>query len=475
MNILDKIDRLEQEMALVESGIRNIKALSKEFQKAKIYFHKDLDGITSAIAMKHYLEMNRIKVVECEPIQYGSDEYRVLKPSGKDILPVLVDFAHGKPMMKIHTDHHDHQVGVDKGTSTSFAKTPSNAQSISDTISPSPIFSSSDIDVISTVDNADFSRFGLTPDDIARAVFNTDKSVDVSKNHQMMGLVVNKLALTYKNKSGFLASVVMQSKPSLISMFNVIVKLAKEAGYKAPEEIDAGSAKYKEQRTGKAVKNGKPSDIPGLGNGESIMVGTTVFQKGGGAMAGANVYDRYTIFSVYPDSDYLITQWPMGLVQVSANPFAKKTNKYHLGDIVMKKVLPKFSGELKGEMVTLDYVKYVFERDIKKLGIKGAVGFKWADFVALFADKIKGLESKSDSWPNMIKDITDKQYSFLSPKQKEMLKKITISAWDLIMASSGGHKSITNLSGLMFLKDTKGFMNRLSVEISKEMEDKHLG
>ena len=39
-----------------ESGLRNIKDLSKRYQKAKIYFHQDLDGVTTALAMKNYLE-----------------------------------------------------------------------------------------------------------------------------------------------------------------------------------------------------------------------------------------------------------------------------------------------------------------------------------------------------------------------------------------------------------------------------------
>ena len=37
------------------SGIRNIKQLAKKYKKAEIYFHIDLDGVTSALAMKEYL------------------------------------------------------------------------------------------------------------------------------------------------------------------------------------------------------------------------------------------------------------------------------------------------------------------------------------------------------------------------------------------------------------------------------------
>ncbi len=55
---------------ITESGIRNIRELSQRYKKAKIYFHQDLDGVTTALGMKYYLENNGIKVVDAEIIQY---------------------------------------------------------------------------------------------------------------------------------------------------------------------------------------------------------------------------------------------------------------------------------------------------------------------------------------------------------------------------------------------------------------------
>ena len=46
---------------------------------AKIYFHQDLDGVTTALAMKSYLEQNNIKVVDAEIIQYGDKEFSIKK------------------------------------------------------------------------------------------------------------------------------------------------------------------------------------------------------------------------------------------------------------------------------------------------------------------------------------------------------------------------------------------------------------
>ena len=45
-----QVDRLVKKL-LNESGIRNINALLERFKEAKIYFHQDLDGVATAIAM----------------------------------------------------------------------------------------------------------------------------------------------------------------------------------------------------------------------------------------------------------------------------------------------------------------------------------------------------------------------------------------------------------------------------------------
>ena len=120
-NLIRRVLKEETKGLLNESGIRGINDLAKRYKMAKIYFHLDLDGVTTALAMKNYLERNGIKVVDAEPIQYGAKEFAVKKPEGEgEIMPVLVDFAHGKPMFVIHTDHHDTQSGVEGDNEVSF-------------------------------------------------------------------------------------------------------------------------------------------------------------------------------------------------------------------------------------------------------------------------------------------------------------------------------------------------------------------
>ena len=43
----------------------------------------------------------------------------------------------------------------------------------------------------------------------------------------------------------------------------------------------------------------------------------------------------------------------------------------------------------------------------------------------------------------------------LSEEHRQMLDKIGINAWDLIQSNSGGHKCITNISGLNYLGRSK--------------------
>jgi len=42
MDILDKLSRIQEELGLCESGIRNISNLAKDYKEAEIYFHIDL-------------------------------------------------------------------------------------------------------------------------------------------------------------------------------------------------------------------------------------------------------------------------------------------------------------------------------------------------------------------------------------------------------------------------------------------------
>ena len=473
-NIFEQLDRAQAAHDKVnESGIKDIRRWAKTYKQAEGYYHMDTDGVTSAIAMKAYLESYGIKTVDVHKINYGSNEFSAVKAK-KNRLIWMVDFAHGKPFLHIHTDHHEGQTGTSSQTSTAFEKAPSNVQAISQKISPRDLFSAEDIKVISTVDSADFARNNVSPDQVMSAAFGYDKSISVEKNHMYMGLVVNKLLLAYKNKPGFLDKLVMQAKPSLVSMFTVIKKLAKDSGYKSPAEVGTGVTNYVSAQKGKIqLPNVNPSKLKG---GESTLWGTTIVQYGGGGMF--NGYDRYTPFKNSPDADFLIIAWPMGLVQCSKNPFKSGSNPFHLGDIALKKVLGsgKWKSRLSKQTVSLADIKRIFEMDIKPAD-RDAMGFKFEDFAALMPQsQVKGVTLDGESsYTGFIRSITAIPFSKLTQKQKSNLQKITVTVYDIMVAQSGGHKDITNVQGFNFLgKGYVDIMKEFMVDLANEMKVKRL-
>ncbi len=418
-----------------ESGIRDISALRKRYPKAEIYFHQDLDGVTTAIAMKKYLEDNGIDVVGAHVIQYGDKEFAVKKNDAQgDVMPVLVDFAHGKPMFVIHTDHHDRQAGAEDTKSTSFRHSRSNVETISQVVSPKELFPSSDILLISTVDSADYAKHDITPEEVVNYIYRLDKEKPLQRNKMLLGLVINKLLLAFKNKPGFLEMLVMDSEPSLMSILTNIKQWMKRTNAASPEVLQKNAENYKEM-----MKN-----FPKVSDG-------IIFQYGGGDMFKPGSYDRFTPFRNNPEADFLILAWPMGLVQASCNPF-KKTRELkgvNLGEIAQE-VLGKWGEQLKQRTIPLSTIKWVSETSVGP----ESIGFTFKDFVALYGDKFTSSE-EGEKILNHIKEMMDVPFKELSEEHKEMLDKIGVNAWDLIQANSGGHKCITNISGLNYLGRSK--------------------
>jgi hypothetical protein len=428
---------LSETVLLKESGIRDITNLAKRYQKAKIYFHQDLDGVTTALAMKNYLEQQGIKVVDAEVIQYGSKEFAIKKPEGEgDVMPVLVDFAHGKPMFTIHTDHHDTQAGVEQGTATNFKSSRSNVETISQVVSPKEIFPSEDILLISTVDSANFLEHDITPEMVMNYLFSYDKNESLKRNKMLMGLVTNKLLLAYKNKPRFLEDIVLNAQPSLLSILNNIRKQATEKGYAKPEDMTKNKEAYIQSRKEKGVEK----------------FGNILSQYGFGSVMKPGSYDRYTPFRNNPDADFLVTGMPMGMVQASCNPFKKDRalKGVNLGEI-KDEVLNELSSELKNVKVTFGDIKKIAEMDAEY----SSVGFTLKDLMAIYSDLPSFKVDGGERLLEILGDISEKLYKGLSDKQKALFDKISLNGFDVIKANSGGHKCITNISGLNFLYRTK--------------------
>lgn len=413
-----------------ESGVRDIKELAKRYPKAKIYFHQDLDGVTTAIAMKKYLESNGIKVTDVEVIQYGDREFAVSKIDAEgDTMPVLVDFAHGKPMFKIHTDHHDTQVGAGDTKSISFTESPSNVRTISQVMSPKELFSNTDIDLISKVDSARYK--GTDPKDVINYLFRLDKEKGLEQNKTAMGLVANKLLLAYKNKPGFLEKLTMEAEPSLYSILNIIKRIAGEEGYATPEQMAKHQEDYIKQQS--QSENVKYED--------GIIV-----QYGGGSMYKPGSYDRYTPFVLYPDADFLVIAWPMGLVQASCNPFkeGRALSGINLGEMATE-LLDSAKSWFESKIIPLTTLKWVSETSATET----SVGFTSKDLEAFYPQVVNKFKNIEGAWEKISK-IMDKPYPLLTDEELTFLDNFGLPLWDIIKSNSGGHKCITNISGLNY-------------------------
>jgi hypothetical protein len=490
-----------------EVGLKNISKIAKLYKTAEIYFHKDLDGVTSAIAMKEFLKnYYQIETVDCHIIQYGGLEYAI-KHHKEGNLCVLVDFAHGKPMFHIATDHHDKQSGTEDTQSTYFKHTRSNVETISGEISYADIFTHGDIELIKTVDSANFLANDIKPEDVQNAIFSPDKNASPTKNRFMMGFVVNRLLLAYKNKRitvkslngkknhinrNILECLTLDSTGSLYSMFNNLknyinnAKTTDKLGRLAtPEEItDNLNAYIDRMKNYSFIEDPNTGDVSEydpnnwrhknlLATGAQIGKGVhfdedykIVTQYGGGSMIKAGSYDRYVVFKNNPEADFNCIAWPMGLLQVSCNPFKEKALKeINLGEIA-KEVLAKHESILKRFFVSLESIKKEFEtsQDWKAM-VKAegeeyeGVGFKYSDLEAFYKDCL--FAKKDNNVVNV--DISDPKlkacmnilFEDLTQDQKFYLSNIKIPAWELIIRNSGGHPSITNITGLNFLKYNK--------------------
>ena len=457
-----------------EVGIRNIKSIIGPMKTAEIYFHKDLDGVTSALAMKYFLETYyQVKTVDAHQIQYGGMEFAI-KNHKEGNLCVLVDFAHGKPMFAIQSDHHDKQVGAGDTEATYFKSARSNVEIISGEISYSPAFTSSDIELIKTVDSADFFRNNIQPEDIQKSIFELDKELSGEKNRFIMGFCVNRLLLAYKNKritvksidgkrdhinKNILECMVLDCTPSLISMFVTLrhymnnARVADKAGVLAkPDElkknIDIYIDKMKNYRfiedpkTGNIIEYDPTTPYSRVPQDGKIHKGVhfdetykIIIQYGGGSMIKPGSYDRYVPFKNNPDANFLCIVWPLGLIQVSCNPFKeKKLKDIDLGKIA-KEVMSKHMSKLSDIFVTLDCLKKEFEtsQDWKKMQKEegpdySGVGFRYSDLEAFYMDCI--YSNKSGEMSNILDEVLEIDFMATDETYQNIKVKISFDGKD---------------------------------------------
>jgi hypothetical protein len=160
-------------------------------------------------------------------------------------------------------------------------------------------------------------------------------------------------------------------------------------------------------------------------------------------------YDRYTPFKNYPDADFLVIAWPLGLVQASCNPFKKERELkgVNLGEIAQE-VLSKWEGQLREREIPLSTIKWISESG-RGFG-QESVGFTFKDFVALYGNNYKTKDNGKEELLH-IGEMMEIPFKDLPEEHQKHLDDISVNAWDFIQSNSGGHKCITNISGLNYM------------------------
>jgi hypothetical protein len=483
------------------SGIRNIKQIANKYKEAEIYFHQDLDGVCSHLAMKSYLESHGIKVVDSHIIQYGSLEFNV-KNTKEGRLPVIVDFAHVKDMFVIATDHHDKQAGASSNMSTNFKKSSSNVETISGEISNANVFLNLDIELIKTVDSADYARYKISPEQIQKAFFKLNKDRTSGSNRFLMGLVVNRLLLalknkrikvnsldgkTYHNNRNLLECLVTDSKPSLYSLYLNLKNYINNAtsyewnmdlkSYHNPvklptqEQLNYNLNNYILSRQ-EFIKNNDGYKKNHELDYDSQYKIIKQFDIGETFKTGS--YDRYVVFRNFPQSDWVCTIYKMGLVQISGNPFKSGNKDIHLGNIT-KELLTKYKEQLSNFRIPITALKRINESESYKLKQKYAnfspIGFKFNDLNTFYGQDIYYLPNRklgdlktiskldlSDTNNldvQFVKTTMDKLWTDWTFEDKQEMSNFKIPGLNILEIMSGGHTSITNIQGLNFLDERR--------------------
>jgi len=320
--------------------------------------------------------------------------------------------------------------------------------------------------MISMIDSAQYAQNKVTPDEVIRSVFSVNRNASVENNRKAMAMACNKVLLAFKNKPNFLEEIVMRANASLISIYTTIKDVVKEMGFSI-DDLGEKTQTYMKSQMDRGVKELRsPWQIKNLNSGDYAMFGTTLVQYGGGDLFKGG-YDRYIPFKLNPSAEFLVMGWPMGLVQASKNPFIDGENPTSL-NVIAGKILNKYKTYLKGNTVSFYYLKKVAEMDIiKGKGTDKSFGFTAKDLYAQLEDKL--IRRPKDM--SEIEEISKIHFNKLSLEQQEKLKEVQTTAFDVILAQSGGHHNITNISGLNILgKDSVEFIKRVMTELATEMQ-----
>ena len=521
--------RFRDDNIILESGIRNASKIFKLYKKAILLYHKDLDGVVSAIIFREYLKRYGINSIKFYPINYGDIATDYFKTAGDDVLKAIVDFAYGLPRFDILLDHHIGQMLTSLDKSINIKHDPSNAEYLNFTISPKEIWKADEIEYISDIDSARYTKYISDSgdiDEVLRLIFFSSKKLiykyykERDKKWKLaLALYCNLMILSGKNKEEFINYIVENSSPSLISLATTInnaikkgllvkwgktltvddvyksfidfVEKNKEILLKGPT-ITLYSTKdwYPEFKS--AVKSAiydkkRPVFIYFTDIKLAVQIGMIDVKKTGG-------YNRYHSFLPNKDTDYLVyLYYPLPLIQISYNPFKKSENRLTNINLVenLSRIMSEFKlGDKYFQLSNLSYIqsgKSIYEFVRMFFEDAGLKIYKILDGNFLL-NNLDLYVLEDGSYRPITKDEFNQVQMCLKKGEQEgnnessgdlveerCFDNVYISHKDYIFKFSGGHEKIYNISFIFNRKlDVITLMNylisRLVSVIKKELK-----
>ena len=247
-NVFSKVLKLNESAPKIPNDENYWKKKGKIGKKVSLYFHDDLDGIYSAVAMKGYLEKKGFEIEQFGIVNYQEGwTTTVLNP---ELINIALDYAENVKGIDVYIDHHgEFKEGEDKIEETSVkTKTSSAYEGIMDQLGL-PV-DSTVVNVIDMVDSAKYDDYEV---DIKKIITFDFKDF---KNKLEFAAAFNQLLKRSDHKT--FIEVVANTKdinPSIYNIFRLfkilypannlnnieIKKLAKDAGFVKPVLDDNGS------------------------------------------------------------------------------------------------------------------------------------------------------------------------------------------------------------------------------------------
>jgi len=439
---------------------------SYKFTEFEIYYHNDLDGVTSAIMIKKYIEENtNLKLHKTYVMSIMESEFIIKKPDPTKF-SILVDFSRYKKGINLFIDHHDtNKTGLNSDECISIidGSKASNVSVINEYLCKDiNTFNTDELVGIDIVDGAQFCEYGIYPEQLNGYVYDKDK--------YLQAILLSKMINAYKHEDDLLNALVESSNTSFDNIYETLNYII--------EFTEATPVNIMNDNTRDYVDSYKKSKKHYVLNDSIVVQDGTVancYNKGS--------YNRYGSFINYPDSNFVCTYWDFSqLISLSYNPF-KHNNinpKYNLIEEVLDKIISSYKDRFieLDQTISLYDVKKLLEQNIDSpKGYKeNSIGFTYNDLKIYLPDTYKDIQktfgNRFEQCENLLIKLLDKTYTKLEQSEIEFLDSIKSNVYELVKNLSGGHKTIINID-LRFVND-KDIIQDIFDECIEILESKYL-